>query len=84
MTEYSESGNGIPPGSVVSLTSILFTEELYRRPSRPPDYAKENRALVALAQALADSPRTILQTLADMILEVFQAVCCHKLANHGR
>jgi PAS domain S-box-containing protein len=28
---------------------------------------------VALAQALADSPRTILQTLADTILEVFQA-----------
>ena len=55
------------------LESILCTEELHRRPSRPPDHEKENRALVALAQALADSPRTILQTLADTILEVFQA-----------
>jgi PAS domain S-box-containing protein len=33
----------------------------------------ENRALVSLAQALAESPRTILQTLADKMLEVFQA-----------
>ena len=39
-----------------SLESILYTEELQRRPSRPPDYEKENRALVALMAALADSP----------------------------
>ena len=43
-----------------------------RRSKRPPDYETENRALVALAQAMADSPRTILQTLADTILEVFK------------
>ena len=61
------------PDGEVSLESILCTEELHRRPSRPPDHEKENRALVALAQALADSPGTILQTLADTILEVFQA-----------
>ena len=30
-----------------SLESILCTEELRRRPSRPPDYEKENCALVA-------------------------------------
>lgn len=59
-------------GASVPLESVLCTEELQRRPSRPPDYQAENRALVALAQALADSPRTILQTLADTILEVFQ------------
>src|SRR6202171_4239021 len=59
--------------SGVSLESILCTEELQRRPPRPADYEKENRALVALGQALADSPRTILQTLADTILEVSQA-----------
>lgn len=55
------------------LASIVLTEELRRRPSRPPDYEKENRALAALVGALADSPRTILQTLADKILEVLQA-----------
>src|SRR4029453_8092928 len=37
------------------------------------DFETENRALTALAQALADSPSTILQTLADTILDVFQA-----------
>lgn len=57
----------------VALESILCTDELDLRPSRPPDHKTENRALVALAQALADSPRTILQTLADTILSVFSA-----------
>jgi signal transduction histidine kinase len=55
------------------LESILCTEELHRRLSRPPDYEKENSALVALVGALADSPRTILQTLAETILEVTQS-----------
>lgn len=54
------------------LESILCTEELHHRPSRPPDYEKENRALVALASALADSPSTIFQTLAEMILDITQ------------
>lgn len=78
MNVSSESGSGQsesahPAGCVVSLRAILYTEEMYGRPSRARDYAKENRALVTLARALADSPRTILQTLADTILEVFQA-----------
>ena len=30
-----------------SLESILCTEELQRRPSRPPDYEKDNRAFVS-------------------------------------
>jgi signal transduction histidine kinase len=55
------------------LESILCTEELHRRPSRPPDYKKENSALLALSSALADTPRTVLQTLADTILEVCQS-----------
>ena len=61
------------PEGAVPLESILRTEELHRRPWRPPDYEKENRALVALAIALADSPRTILQTLAEKVLAVVQA-----------
>jgi len=48
------------PEAGASLESILCTEELRRRLSRPPDYEKENRALVALVSALADSPSTIL------------------------
>jgi signal transduction histidine kinase len=58
---------------LVPLESILCTEELDRRPSRPPDFETENRALVLLVQALADSPRNILQTLADSILQLFSA-----------
>ena len=57
----------------VPVESILCNDELNRRPSRPPDYESENRALVTLAQALADSPQTILQSLVDTILDVLQA-----------
>jgi signal transduction histidine kinase len=63
----------LPTDSLVPLESVLCTEELNRRPSRPPDYERENRALLLLVQALADSPRVILQTLAETILEVFHA-----------
>jgi signal transduction histidine kinase len=59
--------------ALVPLESVLCTEELDRRPSRPPDFETENRALLVLVQALADSPRNILQTLADSILQVFAA-----------
>jgi PAS domain S-box-containing protein len=68
-----ESPTVLPSDSLVPLESVLCTEELNRRPSRAPDYQAENRALVALAQALADSPRTILQRLAQTILEVLRA-----------
>jgi len=60
------------PEAGASLESILCTEELRRRPSRPPDYEKENRALVALMSTLADSPSTIFQTLAETILDITQ------------
>src|SRR5918996_5320956 len=78
MTESATSKNDVPleasiPEGAVPLESILCTEELHRRPWRPPDYGKENRALVALAIALADAPLTILQTLAEKVLEVLQA-----------
>src|SRR5215467_13170747 len=78
MIESAQSKNNVPletsiPDGAVSLESILRTEELHRRPWRPPDHGKENRALVALVSALADSPRTILQTLAEKVVEVLQA-----------
>src|SRR5262245_38412159 len=76
--ESTKSNNDVPleasiPEGAVPLEAILRTEELQRRPWRPPDYEKENRALVALAIALADSPHTILHTLAEQALEVLQA-----------
>src|SRR5678816_3817061 len=78
MTKSGELCNCSPlepssPVGAAPLESILCTEELRRRPSRPPDYDKENRALVALVSALADSPGTILQTLADKVLGILEA-----------
>jgi len=55
------------------LESIIRTDELDGRPSRPQDHASENRALAELMSALSNAPATILQTLADKVLEVLQA-----------
>src|SRR5579863_6046584 len=76
MSNSTRSGNEFNRanhGGAVSLESVLRTEELQRRPSRSPDYKNENQALVKLAQALADSPRTILQTLVDTMLDMLDA-----------
>jgi PAS domain S-box-containing protein len=64
---------GVSEKDLTPLEAILCTEELTRRPARDPDYESENRALAKLIQALADSPSTILQTLADTLLDVFKA-----------
>jgi PAS domain S-box-containing protein len=63
-------------GETVSLPdpqSMLSTAELNRRPSRPPDYEAESRALVALAREMATSPESILQKLADTALTLCRA-----------
>ena len=78
MSESTASRNADPVNKLnrdgaAPLESILCTDELHRRPSRAPDYEKENRALVVLARALAESPRTILQVLADTILSVCES-----------
>ena len=57
-------------GASVPLESVLCTEELKRRPSRPPDYQAENQALLALAQELTNSPGSVLQRLVDIALEL--------------
>lgn len=55
------------------LASAISIDELTRRPSRPPDHAAENRALVALARQMAASPDGILQMLADTALTLCRA-----------
>jgi GAF domain-containing protein len=62
--------NALARAPGVPLESVLATSELDLRPSRPPEFQIENRALGALGRALANSPRTILQTLTDTVLEV--------------
>ncbi len=70
MIESGKSKNDVSleafPDGAVPLESTLRTEELRHRPWRPPDYGKENNAL-------ANSPRAILQTLAEKVLEVSEA-----------
>jgi PAS domain S-box-containing protein len=76
VTELVKAKEDVPLESSIPgapLASILVTDELHRRPSRSPEYEKENSALAALVSALADSPQTILQTLADKVLEVLHA-----------
>jgi PAS domain S-box-containing protein len=77
MSSGSTSRANVPledsiPEAGASLESILCTEELQRRPSRPTDYEKENCALVALMSVLADSPSTIFQKVAETILDITQ------------
>ena len=77
MTGSGQSRHDLPlenssPADAVPLESILCTEELHRRVSRPPDYKKENRALLKLVGVLAESPGNIFQTLAETILDVTQ------------
>ena len=61
------------PAGAVPVASLPCSEDLQRRPSRPPDYEKENRALVELVSALADSPTTIFQTLVETIQDITQS-----------
>jgi PAS domain S-box-containing protein len=61
------------PKDVVDLDSIITTAELSQRPSRPPDYAAENRALIGLTQALAHPPHGVLQKLAETALTLCRA-----------
>jgi signal transduction histidine kinase len=58
---------------VADLDSVISTSELSRRPTRPPDHEAENRALVALVEAMTASPDDILQTLVETALELCRA-----------
>jgi PAS domain S-box-containing protein len=55
------------------LHEILRTDELARRPSRPADYQTECRVLNRLAEAMTESPGSVLQKLVDTALELCQA-----------
>lgn len=59
--------------TAVSLADVLCTEELRRRPTRRPDYTAENQALSAMAEAMAQAPRTILQKLVNTARDLCRA-----------
>ncbi len=65
--------NEIASDHLVPVEAILGTEELERRPRRIADLEVENRAVAELSQALADSPSSILQKMAEVMLKLFHA-----------
>ena len=58
--------------SRLRLEDVVINSELINRPPKAPNYEAENRALLALAQTLADAPDKILQRLAETALQL----CC--------
>jgi PAS domain S-box-containing protein len=52
---------------------VLITSALDTRPSRAPDFEAENRALVELTAVMAETPKTVVQRLADVALELCRA-----------
>jgi hypothetical protein len=57
----------------VSLEAVISTHELTRRRTRPANHAAENKALIALAQAMVTSPNEILRKLSDTALSLCRA-----------
>jgi PAS domain-containing protein len=62
-----------PNGPATGVDDVLVTTELAHRPSRAPDYAAENRALTTLAEEMTTNPRGVLQTCAELVLELCHA-----------
>lgn len=67
----SSSEEGGP--DVRELEKIIVTAELERRPSREPDLAAENQALIQLTKELARSPQDFFQSLVETSLKLCRA-----------
>src|SRR5688572_7990362 len=57
----------------VPLACVIATPELARRPQRAPDFESESHALGALLATLSKSPRSVLQKLVEVALELCRA-----------
>ncbi|MGC9528359.1 MAG: hypothetical protein ACP5D7_22745 [Limnospira sp.] len=55
------------------LDDVLITEELSRRPPRPPDWQAENQVMRSLVRQLDGEPEAILQSLVDRAIELCDA-----------
>src|SRR5687768_5490824 len=64
--QCSESVPGAP------LESILCTDELKSRPSRPRIDERQETSIKHLVHGLSSSPQTVLQSLAETILKALQ------------
>jgi hypothetical protein len=77
-SDVPPGATGPPGGSPVPLESVITTAELERRPSRPPDYEADSRALAALMDAMASATGrpgadSVLQKLAETALALCRA-----------
>ena len=57
----------------VTVADVDIQSELLSRPSRPPNYAAEERALTSLARQMSENPRHMLQALAEAALALCNA-----------
>src|SRR5712691_2844142 len=73
MSGIADSHQDFRDLDVADLESVLSTSELSRRPTRPADQESENRALVALVEAMTASPDDILQKLVETALDLCRA-----------
>ena len=66
---------GLPSPDLIPspLGKVFGINVLLKRPFRSEDFGAENRALVALADELANQPRNLLQKLAEIALELCNA-----------
>ncbi|WP_437684890.1 GAF domain-containing protein [Sorangium sp. So ce176] len=72
LRDRAPAGEAAEP-EAVGLEGVLRTEELAHRPARLPDHAAENRALLALATAMAGHLEDVLPRLASLLLELCRA-----------
>jgi GAF domain-containing protein len=59
-----------PPQGSCDLDSVITTEELDRRPTRPPDIEKETRVLLSLTRELATVPKDFFGRLVAAALKL--------------
>lgn len=53
-----------------ALDDVLASDEFARRPSRPPDYAAEAKALAELAEAMTGPPQALFEKLTQLVLQL--------------
>lgn len=61
------------PSHAATLSDVLVTEELSRRPARVQDHESENQALRELARRMAGEPQELLQAVVDTALRLCDA-----------
>ena len=66
------SNAGSEPAAA-GVNDVLITAELASRPSPPPDYEAESRALGLLAHEMATNPCGVLQKCAELVMELCHA-----------